>query len=258
MLHSSTPFIQRLKRRIPLLIAAASLLLYAIFLGSNYSWLNDQRWIPITSGPPIGQSSFSAQLPDYSTPLRKIDHNQIRKYTSLPASSLKIDFPLLKDFMASLSLYAAQDIGGVYVPGVLALPIIRQPPGDALYVSNKLGLVTRFQSADQYGVTGLLAHNYLSGEQFYGLQVGQQVWVVTKNHTLQRYRISQVASFQKLDPNNPFSGYKELSTGKIWTTDEVFKRFYRGEPHLTFQTCLEKDGLLNWGLYFVVAAPLRG
>jgi hypothetical protein len=38
---------------------------------------------------------------------------------------------------------------------------------------------------------------------------------------------------------------------------EVFNKFYRGEPHVTFQTCLEGEGRLDWGLLFVVAQPLE-
>lgn len=123
-------------------------------------------------------------------------------------------------------------------------------------MSNRYGLVTQFKSAAKYGVTGLLAHNYLAGKEFYKLQIGQEVDIIYGNHVLRRYQITEIDQLQKLSPDRQISDYIELSTGRQLSTSDVFKRYYRGEHHLTFQTCLEKDGVFNWGLLFVRAIPL--
>lgn len=48
-------------------------------------------------------------------------------------------------------------LSGVYVPNVLALPVIQQPSGNAGYVSNKDDQATQFAMASQFGSVGLLA-----------------------------------------------------------------------------------------------------
>jgi hypothetical protein len=35
----------------------------------------------------------------------------------------------------------------------------------------------------------------------------------------------------------------------------MFKRVYFGDRHLTFQTCIAKDGEASWGRLFVIAVP---
>jgi hypothetical protein len=35
----------------------------------------------------------------------------------------------------------------------------------------------------------------------------------------------------------------------------MFKRVYFGDRHVTFQTCIEKDGALSWGRLFIIAVP---
>jgi len=52
------------------------------------------------------------------------------------------------------------------------------------------------------------------------------------------------------------SNLLDLDSHERLTTAEAYARFYRGGRHVTFQTCLEKEGRLNWGLLFVVAIPL--
>jgi hypothetical protein len=37
--------------------------------------------------------------------------------------------------------------------------------------------------------------------------------------------------------------------------EEVFYDFYSGDPHLTLQTCIEKDGDWSWGVRFILAEP---
>ena len=64
----------------------------------------------------------------------------------------------------------ANTLRGVYVPNVLALPIVQQPADKPYYVSNHNGEATQFSIASQYGNIGLLAHNNLSGRFFSQLE----------------------------------------------------------------------------------------
>ncbi len=147
-------------------------------------------------------------------------------------------------------------VRGVYVEGVLALPVIQQPEKEPTYVSTKWDVVTQFSSAARNGVTGLLAHNYLSGADFYQLTTGQEIWVVYGDGSYRRYKIEDISQYQKLTPSSLQSELIELSTGKRLTTSQVFNRHYNGDHKLTLQTCLENEGLSNWGLTFWTATPL--
>lgn len=151
---------------------------------------------------------------------------------------------------------AARIAREVNVQGKFLLPIIQQPADQSGYVSTEPGMITQFGMAARNGVTGLLAHNYLSGALFYQLDVGQEIDVLYANQQLGHYRVSQILSFQKLQPAEINSDYLDLQTGKVLSTLDVFRKVYRGEHHLTLQTCLERNGNLGWGLYFVIAVPV--
>ena len=165
--------------------------------------------------------------------------------------------PSLNNFAANLANGLSETVRGVYVPGFMALPIVQQPRGNTGFVSEQPDTATQFQLADRYGVIGLLAHNYLSGNDFYRLVEGLKVLVVSGDGTLQNYRITEVIEYQKVTPGSNWSHYINLETGERLTTYQVFAQYYQGEHHLTFQTCLERDGLETWGLRFVVAEPVE-
>src|SRR5215211_6783529 len=59
--------------------------------------------------------------------------------------------PSFADFSQSVRNGEADMLRGVYVPDVLALPIIQQPKDYPYYVSNHDGEVTQFSMATQYG-----------------------------------------------------------------------------------------------------------
>lgn len=165
--------------------------------------------------------------------------------------------PSLNRFVDNLVNGQSESVRGVYVPGFMALPIVQQPRGNTGFVSEQPGTATQFQLADRYGVIGLLAHNFLSGSEFYRLIEGLKVLVVNGDGSLQNYRITEVIEYQKVTPGSNWSHYINLETGQRLTTYQVFTQYYQGEHHLTFQTCLEKDGLETWGLRFVVAEPVE-
>jgi hypothetical protein len=39
------------------------------------------------------------------------------------------------------------------------------------------------------------------------------------------------------------------------TTEQMFNKAYRGDRHVTFQTCIEANGEPSWGRLFVIATP---
>lgn len=147
-------------------------------------------------------------------------------------------------------------IRGVYVPGIFSFPVIQQPPGNDIFVSNKSGMVTQFRQADLHGVIGLLAHNYLSGKQFSELEIGQEVIIIYGNKEIKPYRVTRIDAFQKLNPSNLYSNYLDLNSLQEFSTSQVFNKFYQDSNHLIFQTCLEMEGRLDWGLLFVTASPI--
>lgn len=147
-------------------------------------------------------------------------------------------------------------VRGVYVEGVFALPVVQQPQGEVAFVSSAGDTITEFQSAAAFGVTGLLAHNYLSGKLYYFLEEGHEVIIVYGDGKIRRYQIEGIYQFERLEPSNMRSRFVDLSDNRTLTSDQVFDRFYRGEHRVTFQTCLERYGISNWGLTFVVAEPV--
>jgi hypothetical protein len=144
----------------------------------------------------------------------------------------------------------------VSVEGGFSLPIIQQPEGKDFFVSTKNDLITQFSSPAQSGVTGLLAHNYLSGQEFYKLKIGQKLTVDYDGGFAHRYKIVSITRFQKLDPSTVYSELIDLETNMEMSSTDVYNRFYSGSPHVTFQTCLEKDGHWDWGLIFITAEPI--
>lgn len=178
---------------------------------------------------------------------------------SLSSSSRKSrseDLPSLPEFIATIRNGEATVIRGVYAPGLFALPVVQQPESDFGFVSSQPEALTTFQLAEENHVIGLLAHNYLSGRYFFDLSKGHIVIIIKGDGSQRTYRVSERYHFKRLDPEIATSRYLDLTTRKRFTTRQVFNRFYRGEHHVTFQTCLEREGDPYWGLLFIVALPL--
>lgn len=171
---------------------------------------------------------------------------------ALSAGAVLPGFP---EFVKSVQNNEAGILRGIYVPDVLAFPIVQQPVGNAGYVSTADGEITQFGMAAQYGNVGLLAHNNLSGRFFSQLALGQEVRLVYGDGKVEYFTITQVVTFQALDPTNPYSTFRDLATSETLTAEQVFKKIYRGDRHVTFQTCVEAYGDLSWGRLFVIATP---
>lgn len=171
--------------------------------------------------------------------------------TASPVASL----PSLADFIRQVSDGRGDSVRGFYVSGVMALRVVPQPQGDPGFISTEDGTATLFQSASAYGVTGLLAHNFLSGREFFRLKNGQALDVIYGDGHTRRFMVSQIADFQRLSISDVRSNFLELSSGLKKTADQIFADFYQGKPHLTLQTCIERDGVWTWGVHFVRAEP---
>jgi hypothetical protein len=147
------------------------------------------------------------------------------------------------------------NLTGVYVEGLFALKVVSQPAGDVGFVSTDPGTATQFQLTSE-GVVGLLAHNVLDGAKFLDLKPGQDISLIYGDGSVRRYQVEGLREFQRLDRSNLQSDFIETQTDARMTSQQVFDWFYQGDPHLTLQTCIAKDGLLDWGVRFIVARPL--
>ena len=94
------------------------------------------------------------------------------------AQALAPDLPTFVDFSKSVQNGDSKTLRGVYVDKVMAFPIVQQPANNAGYVSTTDGEITQFGMPSQYGNTGLLAHNTLSGRFFSNLAVGQEIRLI--------------------------------------------------------------------------------
>jgi hypothetical protein len=163
--------------------------------------------------------------------------------------------PSFADFSRSIQTGEADVLRGVYVPDVLALPVVQQPEDRPYYVSNRNGETTQFSMASQYGNIGLLAHNTLSGKFFSELSVGQPVHLVYGDGRVESFVVAEILRFQASDPQSISSSFYNLDRNETLSSVEMFSRAYGGARHLVFQTCIEAYGNLSWGRLFIVALP---
>jgi hypothetical protein len=163
----------------------------------------------------------------------------------------------LTEFAPPASAPEADQIAGVYAPGVFSLPVIQQPAEEPWFVSSAPQTVTQFNLAGEYGSLGFLAHNTLAGSSFYDLEIGQEIIVVYGDGELARFKVGEIYSYQALDPDSPYSVFKGLEgSKKELTSTDLFHLIYAKPHRVVFQTCLEAEGDPNWGRYFVIAYPV--
>lgn len=157
--------------------------------------------------------------------------------------------PALEAFIQDLK-DGTPNIRGIYVRDTLAYPIVQQPRGDSGFVSPRAGYLTQFQDAS--GI-GLLAHDFLSGKDFYKLKAGQQVQVIYGDGHTENYTIDGVSKYQALQPNSPYSNMLDLTDNKRYSAGDVFNKMYGDKNRLVLQTCITKNGDTSWGRAFITA-----
>ena len=177
-----------------------------------------------------------------------------------PASALslhnnEVTLPDFTEFSKSVENGDKSILRGVYVSGVLATPIVQQPADNSGYVSSTDGVLTQFSLPSQFGNVGLLAHNSLSGKSFFQLEVSQEVRLVYGDGRVEYFIIQRILQYQALQPKSPYSDFRDLSSDEILTTEQVFRKVYTGDRHVTFQTCIAANGISTWGRIFVIATP---
>ncbi len=175
--------------------------------------------------------------------------------SALALGNIKTALPDFTDFSKLVQNGKAEVLRGVYVSNALALPVVQQPSGNAGYVSNNDGEATQFDMASQFGNVGLLAHNHLSGKSFSQLAVGQEVRLVYGDGKVEYFIVTEVLRYQALQPTSPWSQFRSLDKDETLSAEQMFKRVYFGDRHVTFQTCIEAAGKLSWGRLFVLAIP---
>lgn len=161
----------------------------------------------------------------------------------------------LSSFIASVRNGDAKALRGVYVRQVMALPIAQQPVGHAGYVSNNSRILTQFNMAAEAGNVGLLAHNYLAGAAFPQLAIGQEVNLIYGDGSVESFIVTDIQRYQALNPYSTTSNFRDLDTNVSVSAQELFREVYRGDRHVTFQTCIEANGNASWGRLFIIAEP---
>ena len=163
--------------------------------------------------------------------------------------------PSLQAFVSQVRNGQAGELRGLFIPELVALPVIQQPAGDYQFVSPRDNILTQFSLAARFGATGLLAHNYLAGEDFSLLKKEQKFYLVYGDGRLAAYLVKEIQSYQALDPDSTSSGFVRLDTGDLLTTTELFADVYNRPGSVVFQTCILKNNDLSWGRLFVIAEP---
>lgn len=171
------------------------------------------------------------------------------------AAELSAATPSFTSFVTSVKDGQAGVLRGVYVEGLFALRITQQPTKSPAFVSSTQGVVTEFQAAKAAGNIGLLAHNYLAGKDFPALAKDQEVRIVSGDGKIEYYKVTKILRYQTLDPKSTTSDFIDIDSGERLSSTQMFAKVYQGARHVTFQTCIYKNGDLSWGRLFIIAEP---
>jgi hypothetical protein len=173
------------------------------------------------------------------------------------AKDIPNTLPELNAFIGTVTDGNASALRGVYVSNVMALSIVQQPTGFPGYVSTEESVATQFGIAAEVGNIGLLAHNTHAGSFFSNIKQGDRIILVYGDGHIESFMANSIQRYQALDPYSPYSEFKNLETQTSVTAEELFNNVYRGEYHLTLQTCIENNGNASWGRLFIVATPVE-
>jgi hypothetical protein len=164
--------------------------------------------------------------------------------------------PTLAAFAQSVADGKPEDAVGAYAHGLFALAVVQQPGGLANFVSKQDEALTQFDWPRLYGVVGLLAHNYLSGALFSQLAQGQRVSIIYGDGEIETFVVTQAYRYRATDPFSVRSDFVDLQTLDGLSAEGLFRKVYQGSRHVTFQTCIAKEGNSSWGRLFVLAEPV--
>ena len=165
--------------------------------------------------------------------------------------------PDLSTFIETVKDGNASTLRGVYVSNVMALAIVQQPMGNPGYVSTTESVATQFSIATEVGNVGLLAHNTAAGSFFSNIKPGDRIVLVYGDGHLKSFMAKSIQRYQALNPLSPYSQFSDLEAQTKFSAEELFNKVYRGEYHLTLQTCIENNGNASWGRLFILADPVE-
>jgi len=165
------------------------------------------------------------------------------------------NLPPVTEFSLQVSTGVQNQISGLYLPEIAALPVVQQPSNNPGFVSEQPEQVTQFAMASQYGSTGILAHNYLAGSYFFQLRPNQLISLTFGDGRIQYYRVQQMLQYQAINPLDPYTNFVDLQTNEIIDVTTVFTNIYAKADRLVLQTCIEANGDASWGRLFVIAEP---
>lgn len=167
------------------------------------------------------------------------------------------EMAVFDDFVASVINGNRGLVSGIYVQDALAIPILQQPSGNPGHITMQAGAATQFGMASDYGAIGIIAHNFLVGNQFFELQAGMEVYVVFGDGSYDVYLITEIRRFQALSPNSPYSNFLDLDNdNELLTGTQLFNQIYNQPGNLIFQTCIDNNGLSTWGRIFISAEQI--
>lgn len=173
-----------------------------------------------------------------------------------PARALeKIELPPLDDFITQVMNGEADDLRGIYVPGVLADAIVPQPADQPAYVSSQTDTLTQFEMASRFGTIGLLAHNYLAGKDFFLLEEGRPLYLIYGDGRAESYILKEFMRYQALEPQSVTSDFTDLASGEKISASQLFLKVFNRPGDVVLQTCIYADGNASWGRLFIVAVP---
>lgn len=214
-----------------------TIILLAVFFISFYGY-GDQT-IPVTgsisAGFPINNDSFSG----YGT-------RDAEKSLELSISQ----------FVDSVSDGQSSAVRGIYATDIFALKVVQQPSSNAGFVSSTSETATQFSLAKNYNTIGMLAHNYLAGQYFFDLTMGNIIQVVYGDGHIELYKVAEIYRYQALSPDSASSQFVDLESDAKYSASEVFYQMYSGPEHLTLQTCIQNGDEDSWGRLFILAYPL--
>ncbi len=164
--------------------------------------------------------------------------------------------PSLEKFVSSVKNGQKNMVVGIYVPGVLALPVGQQPQGNAGYVTRQPNQATQFNLASNYGTVGILAHDDLAGSQFANILLDQYAIVVYGDGHEDYYLVNEIQKYQALSPTSTFSDFINLDgTHERVSASQLFGRVYGKGHRLVLQTCIDAYGDASWGRLFIIGEP---
>jgi len=168
-----------------------------------------------------------------------------------PAENL----PLLSIFVSQVKNGQSDQLRGIYIPEILAAPVVQQPQGNNGFVSPRQNIITQFSLASQFGSTGLLAHNNLAGASFSQLEKDQKIYLIYGDGQISTFVVTEISRYQALRPTSPSSNFIDLNTNDLLKASEVFSNVYDRQGQVIFQTCISNGDEPSWGRLFVIAKP---